>query len=155
MKKIKYFTKVIVVLMIMGCIFYLSSQSGTASSAFSNPIMRQLRSYVEATTWLPSSIKRVFLGNPVVWTRKLAHFIIYLVLGGASYLALPKDWSIPRRITLGISLCFIYAVTDELHQLFVPGRSAQLLDVFIDTLGSSVGLAIGYLIKNKFVMQKK
>ena len=43
--------------------------------------------------------------------------------------------------------CFIYACTDEFHQLFVMGRSCEMRDVLIDTLGSFVGILIYYKIK--------
>ena len=43
--------------------------------------------------------------------------------------------------------CFIYACTDEFHQLFVMGRSCEIRDVLIDTLGSFVGILIYYKIK--------
>lgn len=131
----------------MACIFYLSSQSGTTSRAFSDKVMQQLRDYIQATTWLPLSIKEVYLSNPVVVTRKLAHFTIYMVLGLVSYLVFPVKLSVKKRIALVISLCLLYAVTDELHQLFVPDRNACVMDVLIDTFGSGVGVSIGWLMK--------
>ena len=48
-------------------------------------------------------------------------------------------------LTMSILFSFLYACTDELHQIFVPGRSAQFRDVLIDTLGASFGIAITYL----------
>lgn len=36
----------------------------------------------------------------------------------------------------------IYACTDEIHQLFVPGRSGQFRDVMIDSLGAFIGILI-------------
>ena len=53
----------------------------------------------------------------------------------------------PIKYTLAMSILFsfLYACTDELHQIFVPGRSAQFRDVLIDTLGASFGIAITYL----------
>ena len=41
---------------------------------------------------------------------------------------------------IAISTVFIYACTDEFHQLFVPGRSGQFTDVLIDTAGGLIGL---------------
>lgn len=139
--------KVLVVLTVMACIFYLSSQSATDSRALSNKVVQQLRSYIEAATWLAPSIKEAYLRNPVVVTRKIAHFTIYMVLGLVSYLALPRAWSVRKRVVLVITLCLVYAITDEFHQSFVPGRGPEIRDVFIDTIGSSVGMSIGCLIK--------
>ena len=49
-------------------------------------------------------------------------------------------------LAMSILLSFLYACTDEIHQIFVPGRSAQFRDVLIDTLGASFGTLIAYLI---------
>lgn len=49
-------------------------------------------------------------------------------------------------LAMSILLSFLYACTDEIHQIFVPGRSAQFRDVLIDTLGASLGTLIAYLI---------
>lgn len=43
---------------------------------------------------------------------------------------------------LAIIICILYATSDELHQLFVMGRSCELRDVFIDSLGSVSGIII-------------
>src|SRR5574344_195640 len=69
--------------------------------------------------------------------RKLAHFTIYLILGllviNACRYYNPKD-----IIKLSILICMLYACSDEIHQLFIMGRSGEVLDVMIDTLGSSL-----------------
>jgi len=49
-----------------------------------------------------------------------------------------------KSILISIIICIIYATSDEIHQLFVPGRSCQLLDILIDTIGSVIGI---YLYK--------
>jgi VanZ family protein len=48
-----------------------------------------------------------------------------------------KDW-----VFVSVIFSFFYAVLDEVHQVFVPGRSASLGDVFLD----SVGIAFAFLI---------
>ncbi|MBB1503242.1 VanZ family protein, partial [Candidatus Saccharibacteria bacterium] len=53
---------------------------------------------------------------------------------------------IKYSLFMSILLSFLYACTDEIHQIFVPGRSAQFRDVLIDTLGASFGTLIAYLI---------
>lgn len=53
--------------------------------------------------------------------------------------------SVKYALAMSIFLSFLYACTDELHQIFVPGRSAQFRDILIDTLGASFGATITYL----------
>lgn len=154
MKKIVSFIRVMMVFAVMVCIFYLSSQTATTSRALSNKVVAHLEEYIEATAWLMPTIREIYLKQPTIWTRKLAHFMIYMVLGLVSYLALPKKWPTKKKIGIVISLCFFYAITDEFHQSFVPGRGPQMRDVWIDTIGSSVGMSMGYLIKNNNKIKK-
>ena len=44
-------------------------------------------------------------------------------------------------------ICFLYASSDEFHQLFVPGRSGQVTDIFIDMIGVVLGLLLVFLIR--------
>ena len=62
----------------------------------------------------------------------------------------------PIKYTLAMSILFsfLYACTDELHQIFVPGRSAQFRDILIDTLGASFGATITYLTIKLFAKIK-
>ena len=66
--------------------------------------------------------------------RKLAHATEYAILGALLVRAL-RRW--PAAFALGV----LYAVTDELHQTFVPGRAGRPLDVLIDTVGLAIGIA--------------
>ena len=52
-----------------------------------------------------------------------------------------------KYLSLAILASALYACTDELHQLFVPGRTGQIFDVFVDTLGATFGclLVLGIL----------
>lgn len=79
--------------------------------------------------------------------RKVAHITEYAILGIFSYVAflLHKKKKIVLSVT---SLCAIYAVTDEIHQLFVKGRACRWYDVLIDTCGALLGIMIIiYIIK--------
>mgnify|MGYP003309055667 FL=1 len=44
-----------------------------------------------------------------------------------------------------IIICFIYACTDEIHQLYVVGRTGQFIDVLIDTIGALLGCLVFYI----------
>ena len=72
--------------------------------------------------------------------RKLGHFSEYLILGVLIVRALATDgrWR-PRQAVVAVSLAAAYAATDELHQAFVPGRTAAVTDVLIDASGALAG----------------
>ncbi len=100
-----------------------------------------------ASTWLPvlawaalifalSSVPSLSTGLGL-WDlvlRKLAHAGEYAVLGALLARALAE----PAALLVGAA----YAVSDELHQTFVPGREGALLDVGIDSLGVLVGILL-------------
>jgi len=53
-----------------------------------------------------------------------------------------------KYIWLAWALAVLYAMTDEFHQSFVPGRHPSLVDVFgFDGIGAAIALGIGWLIK--------
>ena len=68
--------------------------------------------------------------------RKLAHFIIYFIGGFVIYGFMNTfDISSKNVLYYSILIGLFYAISDEIHQYFVPGRAAQIRDVFIDTFG--------------------
>jgi len=75
--------------------------------------------------------------------KKAAHLAEYAVLAILLLRALAPVRSEATRgaFLAAWALAVIYAVTDEIHQAFVPGRSAAALDVLIDALGAMLGLA--------------
>lgn len=81
--------------------------------------------------------------------RKLAHYTLYFILGILSFLVV-KDYSINKKLIIySLLICFLYACSDEFHQLFVIGRSASIKDVMIDTFGSLCGISILYVFNKK------
>jgi VanZ family protein len=75
---------------------------------------------------------------------KLLHALVYSVLGGLIFLALRQRSSLPTSRVVAISAAFAlaYGLTDEFHQLFVPGRSADLYDAVADGIGALLGASI-------------
>ena len=57
-------------------------------------------------------------------------------------------------LLLFVYFVLVYALSDEFHQLFVPGRSGELRDVMIDTAAGVVGVCLAYLIHRKYVGRK-
>lgn len=80
--------------------------------------------------------------------RKLAHFTEYFILGILMVNVL-KDYKIKNIFIYSLIFCIIYACSDEMHQLFVPGRSGNALDVVIDSFGSLVGCSIYHFLLKK------
>ena len=76
----------------------------------------------------------------VVWwdfiLKKSAHVIEYAIFYRFLYRALP------RRPILVLIISIIYALSDEFHQSFVPGRTSKLTDVGFDTLGMIISLQL-------------
>ena len=117
-------------------IFVMSSFDATSSSNQSNFIVDIITSII--------NIKDIGLLSLII--RKLAHFIEYFILG---ILLINFITRYDKKIIIAILLCIIYATSDEIHQIFVPGRSCQIIDIMIDSLGSIMGIYLYKLITKK------
>ena len=84
--------------------------------------------------------------------RKLAHLTEYAVLAQLLYVSLLKggelEWQ-PRAAFWSAVIAGAYSLTDEFHQLFVPNRTASLVDCAIDTTGAVLGLLLVYLVARR------
>ncbi|MGN1123354.1 MAG: VanZ family protein [Eubacterium sp.] len=116
----------------MGVIFWLSSRTAQESSEQSSAVLE----------WLI----RIFGDNLFTdfIVRKLAHCLEFTGLCFLLNLSLLQSFKkkMPLRAILFTSL---YAVTDEVHQLFVEGRSCQISDWAIDTAGAVIG-ALAFIL---------
>lgn len=134
------------VLIWMALIFVGSSDSGSGprSSRFIGPVVR----------WLVPAISEPALERVVAVVRKAAHVTEYAMLAALLWrarhgVARDRDragpnWNIAhaRFALIGSAL---YAMTDEIHQAFVPNRGPSLGDVFLDTAGAAFGLYLVWL----------
>ncbi len=68
------------------------------------------------------------------------HFLGYALLGLTYSYALPHRLSGRSKNVLVIVLALLYALSDEFHQSFVPGRSPSWIDIAVDGLGASTAL---------------
>lgn len=80
--------------------------------------------------------------------RKAAHMTEFASLG-VFLCAFAFTFGVKfRHFLLSFLFGMFYAVTDEVHQLFVEGRSCQLSDVMVDTCGVIIGMTVfGLLVK--------
>lgn len=94
-----------------------------------------------AVLFLLSAAPGSALGPSVPYGDKLAHFALYTVLGMA--LARVRLGGVPQLPhALLIALGFLYGISDELHQAFVPGRTPDVRDWLADALGVVVGYGL-------------
>ncbi len=142
--KKKYFLYLLLVIW-LGIIFFFSSQSGEVSLKQSDTIIYKITDIVskkDVETKKHLSIKWTFL------VRKTAHFLEYFVLGLIIYLVLDIRGIKYLQIT-AIILAILFASLDEIHQLFVVGRTAKVFDVFIDSVGATIAIFGANFIKRK------
>ncbi len=86
-----------------------------------------------------------------VIVRKVAHAMEYLLFG-ILLINVLKDYKALtiKIVIMAIVLSMIYAFSDELHQLFISGRSMQMTDVLIDTCSASFGIILFYLMRKRY-----
>lgn len=135
----------ILIFLWMSLIFFFSNQPSNESTNVSDGIMSKMINIVETITNHEFSNEQIdnIYEYGITPLRKCAHFTIYFILGILFYLLI-KDYNLELNKTLVISLlfCIIYACSDEIHQLFIFGRSGEVRDVLIDSLGSFLGIFI-------------
>ena len=92
-------------------------------------------------------LRDMALRVPVLWLDKLVHGALYLVLGwlvGAALCATGRRgvgaW------TSALLALSVFALLDEVHQRWLPGRVASLGDWAADVIGATIGLAAGIIL---------
>ena len=76
------------------------------------------------------------------FVRKAAHFTIYLIFGILVYMLAECYFYSKKALIISLFVCLLYATSDEIHQLFVPGRGGMLRDVILDFSGSVTGVIL-------------
>jgi VanZ family protein len=91
-----------------------------------------------------SSRSRFPFRAPFVFFDKIIHFFEFAVLGALILWGFSFATRTPSRLRAGAAVLLAAAggVADEIHQIFVPGRSASVWDVMADVLGAAAGAAV-------------
>lgn len=128
-------------------IFFMSNTVGNESSNQSELVVKLL-------SYLGIDLTSTFGELATLIVRKGAHFaeyfILFLFLNSLNKQYNDKGYS---KITL-IFIVFLYALSDEVHQYFVPGRAARLTDVMIDTFGGLFACIFTELLSKIIYYQK-
>ncbi len=137
----------VLTLALMLFIFSLSGQKASVSTDTSHSVSRVLLTFLFRGFDVLSSSEQIRLIATVDNTvRTLAHFSEYMLLSFlfAANLIFYSVGKIKKAL-LSLAGCFIFSLFDEIHQMFVPGRTFQLIDLFFDFLGSLTGLILFYV----------
>lgn len=141
MKKILKVIFIVLIFATFMVTFGFSGQEGTESTGISRTltlyIMNIFGDYQEPLS--TEEFQLVLEVEHII--RKIAHFSIYTFLGFC-LMGLMSMFKISKKLKIGASLGVgvLYACLDEFHQSFIPGRTALVGDIFIDTAGVITGI---------------
>ena len=118
---------------IMAAIFSFSAQDAESSKELSGSLLLKIKVLVDL---LPD----IFGGSDGNKIRKYAHLFEFMCLGGSGFMFFSELYylqrgRIGRAFLSTLMFGLVNALTDEVHQIFVPGRACQLRDILIDFVG--------------------
>ena len=149
MSKLQNFLIYWLPLLVWMCVIFTASSdadSARHSSIYFEPLMR----------WLFPSMSQAHIEQLHYAFRKCCHMTEFAVLAVLMWRAIRQPQRNDRRnwrwdeAGLALSLVFLYAASDELHQVFIPSRTGQISDVVVDVLGGAIGLTLLWLAGKKF-----
>lgn len=158
--KVKVIRFILALLLIatFGMIFNFSNQDSDKSGSTSQKVTETITKDIKSIQKLNKNEKAKIIDKIEDVIRKIAHFSLYALVGFLLMsLLITYNINEKNKIISTVIIGAIYAISDEIHQSFVSGRSGQVSDVFLDTLGVAVGgLFILLIIKilNKFKKNK-
>lgn len=143
-------------LICMIVIFNFSAEPSTVSDNTSGNIGKTvLEIFYKNFDTLSSSDQLLLVESIQFYIRKMAHFTIYATLGICTQFGIYwYNISCKKKLIISLTICLIYSISDEIHQLFVPGRSGQLSDVCLDFSGAIFGTIL-FLLCLKIIKKIK
>ena len=155
-KRTKLILGFVPLVILFAVVFWFSSNDDTRSSAQSGRVVEFIKDhFFPSINDMENQGDYELVMNILTTTvRKGAHFFIYSLMGAAAVGGL---WFLKRkglRYLSALGICCVYAITDEIHQSFVPGRSCEVRDVIIDTCGSALGGAVCIFIVWVLLLRK-
>jgi len=141
--KVKQTILLILIIILCAIIFIFSSEPADKSSNTSGGFIKFIIEINPFTANLKEVEKIELQENLSYIVRKGAHFTIYTLLG-LLLMSYINTYELDLKNKSLISFIFgvTYAITDEVHQYFVPGRSCEFRDVCIDGSGVLLGIAL-------------
>lgn len=131
------------VVICMGIIFSLSAQVAEESQELSDSFIRKI---FEA---FGISIESDLI-------RSIAHCLEFMGLSVLLFNAVYVTWALKITPIVAFFGTVIYAIMDEIHQIFVPGRAFQFSDILVDSTGALIGAIASFIILKSilFIMER-
>ena len=129
-------------------IFIMSNQPANISDSQSGGIIDMLSK-------IGINMNNIFGELADFAVRKCAHFLEYMILALLVLNVLKLYFDVKQAAIITIVFVFLYACTDEIHQLFVPGRERAIREVIIDTCGGVTSLLINLFLTYKNIRASK
>lgn len=158
LKKVDYFNikiliNIVLLFLVMVMIYSFSAQpaveSAQVSGFFAERVLHLLEKLFNQTA--SQNVEALF-SSLDHYIRKFGHFSEYLVLGLLTanlFFSLLKRKSIRSCVLISVLFCSLYAISDEVHQIFVPGRGPGVFDVLLDSVSAAIAVAIVWLVRRK------
>lgn len=146
--KVKKAICIILVIIWMSAMFWFSNQQGTGSSSTSKKVSQIIVNIIDIKKQYTDVEKEEIINvvEPII--RKLAHYTLYAIGGILIANCVYQFCSEEKRVIATSAIIgILYATSDEIHQLMVPGRSGSIKDVIIDSIGILTGIALFLLAK--------
>lgn len=136
-------------------IFIFSSQNGNLSGTTSRGFTRKIVEILQIDRNLSESEKENLIESCQYIIRKTAHFSIYAIAGINMY-GFINTYNIKKKNKILVTLLvgIIYAISDEIHQMFSGDRTPAIRDVVIDSCGVLFGICM-FLAINKIIKIRK
>ncbi len=131
----------------MSVIFAYSAKTATQSTVQSNRVGKMLCSvFVSGYRDMPSEAQLKMAESIDFVVRKTAHFLEYTILGVLTVWAMEQSKCLKGRLFwVSLLWCILYAVSDETHQYFVPGRACKASDMVLDSAGALFGILLIFI----------
>ncbi len=149
-KKAKIIILTIVTILWMAFIFSMSAKNATQSSNISGGFTYNvLNTFFGQFRAIDKTTQNSIVEGLQFIVRKSAHFLAYAILGGLCFenLSILDKLSKKKTFLTALLISILYAISDEIHQYFVPGRACQFRDVMIDSCGALFGIAVIVILK--------
>ena len=139
---------IVLLVLQMWIIFGFSGQDGETSGTISRRITETITKNIKSIQNLEKAEKEKVLKQIEHFIRKLAHFSLYTVVGFL-LMSLLSTYKLKQKnkIYMSSGIGLMYAISDEIHQSFIPERTPMISDVCIDTCGVITGIIILLVIQ--------